>query len=233
MRYENALAAKTGLSPLSVNDRVQVTLLDADQEDPVSFLSRVEDISGPQISLGWPTSGGLRALLQDGDRLQVFFIKDAVYLMECRVIGRVLAPIPIVVVHCQAPVRKAQRRDYVRVSARVDVHLSARVVIFRRSREADPCTRIETSTFSISGAGFGIRHTAPLKPGSLYNAKFLLPDCEDPVGVNAQVVRCDSVVDTQNRTFYCIGFSFTRIKESDRRRIVSFVFRYQQNSLAP
>jgi c-di-GMP-binding flagellar brake protein YcgR len=233
MQQEITAAQAMKLFPLTINDRVQVTPIRPDEEDPVCLLSRVEDISGAQISLGWPTSGGIRAILREGDKLQVFFIKDAVYLMECTVLSRALSPVPVVVVGCQAPVRKAQRREYVRVSAKVDVHLSAKVVKFGKERHDDPVSYIDARTHSISGAGFAIRHNCAPDLHNLYEVKLSFPDCENPISANAEVVRCESEVNHLSQRTYNIGFAFTRIKESDRRRVVSFVFRTQQNSLVP
>jgi c-di-GMP-binding flagellar brake protein YcgR len=207
--------------------------MDTGEENPVSYLSRVEDISGLRISLGWPTSGGIRAPLHAGDRLQVFFIKDAVYLMECSVVDWKLLPIPLVIVECQSSVRKAQRREYVRVSAKVNVRLSARVVQFGRHLQDDPVGRIEAATLSLSGAGFGIRYPYAPIVGNVYDVRMSSVDFDEPIAANAQVVRCESAIDQQKQVFYSVGFAFTQIKEADRRRIVSFVFRYQQNSLVP
>jgi c-di-GMP-binding flagellar brake protein YcgR len=233
VQEQKVIQEEKELYPLSINDRVQVTLNDPGEENPVSFLSRVEDISGLRISLGWPTSEGIRAPLHPGDRLQVFLIKDAVYLMDCSVVGRVLSPIPLVLVQCQSSVRKAQRREYVRVSAKVKLYLSARVVKFGRHCQGDPVSRIETTTFSLSGAGFGIRYGFAPTIGNVYGVKMSSPEFEEPISANARVVRCESVEDQQSQVSYWVGFAFVGIKESDRRKIVSFVFRYQQTTIVP
>jgi c-di-GMP-binding flagellar brake protein YcgR len=153
--------------------------------------------------------------------------------MECTVLSSASLPVPIVVVDCQVPVRKAQRREYVRVSAKVEAHLSAKVVQFGTHSQDDPVNSIDARTFSISGAGFAIRHSCAPALHNFYEVKLSLPDCDAPIRANAQVVRCESDVNQQFQSTYSIGFAFTRIKESDRRRIVSFVFRTQQNSLVP
>ena len=225
-----------GLKPellLNINDRLQLIIKGTDEEVPTTYLSRVENICDGEITISWPTSRGIRAPVHDGDILSLFYTDThAVYLLDACVLRRLPEPIPLVVARAAGSVQRIQRREYVRVPAMVDVRLSARVITAKPSRDAEAGTDfITTRTLDISGGGFAINHAASPRTGTLYDVVLSVPTLDEPLKMTAKVVRSESAVDPVRGVYFRIGFAFIQVKESVRRQIVSYVFRFQQSRL--
>jgi c-di-GMP-binding flagellar brake protein YcgR len=218
---------------LRINDRLQVTIIGTDEEIPTTYLSRVEDHENGVSWIGWPTQSGIRAPLRDNDKLAITYIEDGgVFQVTGRVTRRVFEPLPLIGVVTEGSVQKVQRRDYVRVPAMLDIQLFARVVTAGAGPEEASTNLISTRTVNLSGGGFMINHSAPPRLGSIYETRLRLPIEKEPLKLTAKVVRCESNLDPVKGTYYSVGFAFVQLQENVRRRIVSYIFRLQQSSLA-
>jgi c-di-GMP-binding flagellar brake protein YcgR len=219
-------------TPLRINDRLQVIVLGTDEEVPTTYLSRVEDFADGAALIGWPTHAGIRAPLRENDRLSLTYVEEGgVYHLTGRVVQRVFEPLPLIRVLPDGQLERVQRREYVRVPAMLEVRLFSRVVTAATGDEEASVNLISTRTVNISGGGILIHHSAPPRPGSIYETKLWLPGDTEPLNITAKVVRSESVLDPVRGTYYAVGFAFLQIPEGVRRRIVNFVFRYQQSSL--
>jgi len=219
--------------PLQINDQLQITVKGTDEDVPTTYLSRVEDVKGSEISIGWPTNRGVRAPVHPGDVLCITYRAEAAVLAtDARIVTRELEPIPLLIVRTEGPVRRIQRREFVRVPAMVEVELKSRVAApFKpRAGELDP-NIIVARTTDISGGGFAIKYNAQPQVGTVYDVKLTLPEAHKALFVSAKVVRVESVIEA-DRKYYVSGFAFFQISEALRRQIISFVFRFQQHSLA-
>lgn len=231
---QESMARQTVEIPLHIKDRLQITIKGTDEEVPTTYHSRVENMSDGDIVIRWPTSRSIRAPVHDNDVLSMSFTKGTeVYSIDSRILKRALYPIPQIVIRCEGPIRKTQRRDYVRVPAMVNIHLSARLVTANpNDDERTNAYVVTTRTIDISGGGFNIHHAAPLQLGSLYNVKLTIPTLEKPLVLMAKVVRMEPAVNRMKETYYDVGFAFIQIDESIRRQIIKYVFRFQQTTLA-
>jgi len=220
--------------PLQIKDRLQITVKETDEEVPTTYHSRVENISDGDFVIRWPTSRSIRAPVHDNDVLCISFTKGTeVYSTDSRIVKRTLFPVPVIVIHCEGPVNKTQRRDYVRVPAMINIYLSARLITANANDdERISISVITTRTIDLSGGGFSIHNGAPLAIGSLYNVKLTIPTLEKPLSLIAKVVRMESAVNRMKETYYDVGFAFVQMDEAIRRQIVKYVFRFQQTSLA-
>jgi c-di-GMP-binding flagellar brake protein YcgR len=227
---QDMAGSPTGEPLLAINDRLQITVGGTDEEVPTTYLSRVENIAGEEYTIGWPTSRGIRAPVREDDVLTLSYAcANAVYSFDARIVQRILEPIALVVVCPQGPPRKIQRREDVRVPALVEVRLSARVVSVNPDRPKD-LNFIACRTVNLSGGGFAIHHAAAPLVGSIYQVRLAIPGQSEPVEMTAKVVRCESVMDPARGMHYEVGFAFIQVRESSRRHIVSFVFRFQQST---
>jgi c-di-GMP-binding flagellar brake protein YcgR len=220
-------------TPLRLKDRLQITIKGTAAEISTIYASRVENISGSDIVIRWPNLRGVRALLQDNNFLCILFTRGSeVFEIDARVLKLMAYPNSLVLVRCDGQPRKIQRRDYVRVPAMIDVHLTARLVKANATAEERAVYVITTTTVDISGGGFNIRHGMPLQMGSLYDLKMTIPTLEQSLSLTAKVVRMEPGFNRMNRTYYDIGFDFIRLDEKFRRQIIKYVFQFQQNALA-
>jgi c-di-GMP-binding flagellar brake protein YcgR len=219
-------------TPLRINDRLQVIVLGTDEEVPTTYLSRVEDFTDGVALIGWPTHAGIRAPLRENDRLSLTYVEESgVYRLTGRVVQRVFEPLPLIRVLPDGELERVQRREYVRVPAMLEVRLFARVVTTATGDEEASVNMISTRTVNISGGGILIHHSVSPKLGSIYETKLRLPGEKEPLQITAKVVRSESVLDPVRGTYYAVGFAFIQIPEGIRRRLVNFVFRFQQSSL--
>jgi c-di-GMP-binding flagellar brake protein YcgR len=218
--------------PIQINDRLQVILIGTDEEVPTTYLTRVEDLESDGFWIAWPTHAGIRATLRNQDRLSITFAEQGcVYRLTGRVIQRVFEPLPLIRVLPDEKAERVQRREFVRVPAMVEIRLFSLVTAEAKEEDAASVNLIATRTINISGGGFLIHHTAAPRLGSIYEVKFQLPTEKEPMKLRAKVVRCESVLDPLRGKYYAVGFAFIQIQEYMRRRIISFVFRFQQTSV--
>jgi len=219
--------------PLQLKDRLQITIQGTPEEISTTYVSRVENISGGNIAIRWPNSHGIRAPIQENSLLCILFIKGSeVFEVDARVVNLMLYPHALIVIRCEGQLRKTQRRDFVRVPAMLDVRLSARLVRATATGHERESYSIATTTVNLSGGGFSIHHDMPLQMGSLYNVNMAIPMLEQPLSVTAKVVRIEPALNRMNNTYYHVGFDFVQLEEPARRRIIKYVFRFQQNMLA-
>jgi hypothetical protein len=227
------MAQETVEVPLRLKDHLQITIKGTGDVIPTTYMSRVEKMSDGEIAIRWPAFRGVRAPIQDNNLLCMFFIKGSeAFTIDARVVKLILYPSPAIVVRCEGPLRKTQRRDFVRVPAMIDVRLSARLIVATASGDERASYIITTTTVDISGGGFNIHHCAPMPMGSIYDVKMKIPTLEQPLSLTAKVVRMEAALNSKNETYYDIGFLFIQIEEPIRRQIIKYVFRFQQNSLA-
>jgi c-di-GMP-binding flagellar brake protein YcgR len=218
---------------LQINDQIQATIKGTDEEIPTNYLSRVEDIKENDLIIGWPTHLGVRAPVRMGDVLSLFYhSRTAVMAFDARIVGKEQEPIPVLTVRVEGGVRRIQRREYVRVPAMVDVELrSTTVTTVKLEPGVADADFIVTRTINISGGGFAIKHTAHPRVGTEYDVTLKVPDVDKPILGAAKAVRVESFIEADRRVHVC-GFAFIRLNESLRRQIISYIFKFQQNSLS-
>lgn len=214
---------------LQINDLIQVRILDGEVRDP--YPSRVEDLTGDEMVIAWPTEKGMPLPVVAGQVVSVSFVHDGRYYgFDGTVRETTREPLPVLVLHVPVQPSRIERRDNVRVNVPVPVELTERVVSLSEYRSQGEQNVIRTVTVNISGGGFAIHHGTFIPVGTVFDAKLFLPDREDPVSIVAKVVRYS---DTPEGDQCQIGFAYSQVSEKVRSRIVRFVFAAQISELHP
>ena len=212
---------------VEVNDILQIKIVD--DPNSLSYRSRVEDIVGDWMIIGWPTSNGVLVPIHLNRPLSLSFVReDAAYLFVGVVQEREREPFPHLKVHLLGPRERLQRRQFFRV--RVPIWLEIKGA--RSFREnPDAVLYLKTHTYDLSGSGVAIRSETSIPVGTILEAKLLL-DQLPPLKATAKVVSSESIVTPDRKTLSHIGMSFVELKESQRTRLVCYVFRVQRQELA-
>ncbi len=214
---------------LQVNDLIQVRIPEGEVRDP--YPSRVEDRTGDELVIAWPTEKGTPLPVFAGQAISVSFVHDGkFYGFEGIVRATISEPLPVLVLHAPMQPSRIERRDNVRVSTPVPIELTERVVSLSDYRAQGEHTAIRAVTVNISGGGFAIHHASYIPVGTVFDVRLLLPDKEEPISVVAKVARCSEAPGVDQ---YRVGFSFSQVSEKVRSRIVRFVFAMQISELHP
>jgi c-di-GMP-binding flagellar brake protein YcgR len=217
--------------PLDINDVLQV--MTADAESPGLCESRVEELTETGLWISWPLEAGERIPISENQALTISFGGgQTAYAFDATVIATVLEPVALLAVRATSPLRSFQRRDDFRMRASARVELTAKVVKIAHFKHASrsPYQVITADTVNISGGGFTIQHSAPVPRGTVFDVALTLPgEHRQPLSLSAQLVRCTAVQDADSvSSMFDLGFSFVRISEAARARIVRFVFSAQR-----
>ena len=217
--------------PLEVHDALQV--MTADAESPCLCESRVEELTASELWISWPTDAGERIPINEQQALTISFgRRQMAYAFDAIVISTVVDPIALLVVRPSSPLRSFQRRDNFRMRSFARVELTAKVVKIAHFKHTSrsPYHVIRTETVNISAGGFTIHHSAPVPRGTVFDVTLTLPgERRQPLALSAKLVRCTAVQDADSvSSLFDLGFSFVRISEAARARIIRFVFSAQR-----
>jgi c-di-GMP-binding flagellar brake protein YcgR len=214
-------------SSMGINDLLQVEIVD--DPNPAVYQSRIEDIIEGKLVIAWPTSGGLRLLLHRDQILKFSFVRDGVpYAFRGLVDNTNPKPSPqITVILSSAVVRIQQRQDF-RIKCAIPVEI---VGTFEEDVwDAAPLMQVfRTKTLDLSAGGMAIQNAKPIPENTLLDVRIALPDDESAIRVTCRVVYCKHLIDTLMQ--YRIGMHFLELGESERARIVRFVYRTQLKGL--
>lgn len=213
--------------PLAVKDVVQVQ---AANSAPYCD-SRIEEITADEILIGWPVHAGERIRLREFQGIKIsFFHNQEVHEFDATVVDLTEDPVPLVSIRPSGAMRVVQRREDIRIRAHVSIELAARVVGLSLYKNLGARNvNIKSQTISLSAGGFSIRHATPILEGTVFEAKFTLPGEDDKVVTSAQVIRCtESRGPGASDSAFDVGFTFTRLGQAARARIVRFIFALQR-----
>ena len=210
-----------------VNELLQVSFMDG--KSAHGYSSRVEDLDGTKICIAWPTENGLRVPVRAGEEVFLSFTReDAAYGVRAKVEKTVNEPLPVVVVEPVGSVARTQRRDFVRVSASIPVEM---IGVPGPSEETPVVLLIKTRTLDLSGGGFSVYYKDAVPTGTIFETRFILPGTPDEFHVRAKLVRCERREDAQRNRIHRLGLMFLDMPESNRSRIVRFVFGVQKSAV--
>ena len=212
--------------PLRVDDVIWVRIGEADERIP--WESSVEGIAADEMLIRWPTAGGDRIPIVEHQQLTISFVRSqTAYEFEAKVLNKSEDPLALLAVRPTSSTRTIQRRNDLRVRAPVPVVLEANVVGINSYRTTHRGVGpIRASTETISGGGFAILHSDPIRPGTQVTARLTLPgENRQPLNAVARVVHCEALAAPEDEDGqFQVGFEFIRISEAARSRIVRFVF---------
>jgi len=208
---------------VSVNDALQVRR--AGDPETETYHSRIQGVSQGRLSIAWPTSRGVPMVVQPGQVLDFHIVRDGALenfggLVEEATPG----PLALISVFAVSPIRKIQRRQYVRVKCLMPVEISG-VAAGQIGTEASAETAIQTVSSDISAGGISFRHARRFPEGSRATLRLSLPDGRPDLVVPCMVVYSKFV--SERRTLYRTALRFIGLSESERSRIIRFVYRTQ------
>ncbi|HAA90261.1 MAG: Type IV pilus assembly PilZ [Thermoanaerobacterales bacterium 50_218] len=206
---------------LKINQKVEVQIPDGSYKG--NYSSRVEEIHPDgSIVLAAPFKRGVLIPLRKGDTVIVnFWGQTAGYSFTTAVLETNYQDVPMIRVAAPSTVRRIQRRNFVRVPAWIPLVFSV------SSDSDDPSEKkiYRTETVNVSGGGLLIKSPFKLSEGVCLEMEIHLPK-RGPVNARGQVVRVEEK--REQSPMYLIGVAFTEIAETDRTKIINFVFEKQR-----
>lgn len=197
---------------LKVN--LNIEILHGDKE----WRTRVEELRPGQVVVADPFPGS--APLELGTPLQVIFGNSrGIFRFDTEVLYRFDRPLPILILKAPTDFWRIQRRRFFRL----DVHLPVRFALDPSGNTSDLSELThEGVTENLSAGGLLLVCRLDIQEGQLLVVRFELPD--GPLQLEA-VVR-QAFGESEGR--YRIGLEFLHPVESDRDRIISFLFAEQR-----
>ncbi|SEN42222.1 c-di-GMP-binding flagellar brake protein YcgR, contains PilZNR and PilZ domains [Amphibacillus marinus] len=187
-----------------------------------NYKCRISDFKGHTLYIDYPinTLTGHSDIFARGDQLVAYFItpNQGVYRFVTVIKGRKKDKIPLLLLHFdQSKLEKVQRRDYVRVTASLDI------AVQDPSQKIDP---FHTVTSDISGGGVAIYvpDDRIFYEGMKVNVVIVLRANQtsfDYIYADANVIRTQSV---KHASIFKLSLAFNSIAEKDRQRIIHFCF---------
>jgi c-di-GMP-binding flagellar brake protein YcgR len=214
-------------SYMSVNELLQVRI--SDDANATTHYSRINDIANGKLLIGWPTNGGIRLLVHRDQTLDFSFMKDGVPYSFTGIIDETsLTPLPQITLILSSAVMRIQRRQNFRIKCLIPVEIVGSVNEDLRD-ETLSALSIQTATYDLSASGIAIRYPKRIPEGSLVEVKLALPDDGPNIKAPCRVVYSEEFAETSK--LYHTGIHYLVMSESERARIVRFVYRMQLKGL--
>lgn len=208
---------------VKVNQKVELEILDGPGKGVYS--SRIEEVFPDRLAIAWPTAGGLPVEARVGTRVRVDCLAErAINRLWTEVVGRELAPVPVLLVDRRAKSIRIQRRQFVRLDVSVGVKFG---ILWAPDPFDGPTPLIfEGRTRDLSGGGILLITEIRLVPTTQLDMVINLPSKR--ISAVGEVVMIQKVETEQDGNRYWTGIRFIGIEERDRDAIVKFIFREQR-----
>jgi len=205
--------------PLKVNQPVEIEL---PGNSKFSYRSRVEEIFRSKLTLAAPLKKGQIVSLSVGTTVEVSYTDQmAIYTFESQVISQNTNTPPTVTLGEPYNLRRTQRRNFVRL----DVGLS--IVFTQIDDDSKPMGEtFSGTTVDLSGGGAMFVCNTLLKHGVILDIAIYFSK-NDSVKALGRVVRFTEKP-SHTKQKYSVGLEFTVIEESERDKIIRFIFNRQR-----
>lgn len=207
-------------SYLSINTKILVNVLSGSYKGV--YDSRIEDIEKNSIKITIPTQKGIPFPILPGTKIEVSFLTElGRFSFESTVKGRVKEKIPLIEIDYPKYLIRHEFRNYFRVETRLKIKFSI-LSFFEENGAPEIGKRDYVGIIKdISGGGARITTDAPLEIGDILELDIL-----EELGTKNEIV--SRVVHIYNKNDLTeAGIEFLLIKESDRDKIVKYVFQRQ------
>lgn len=190
-------------------------------EDNSKFRSKIIDASEGSIMIDYPTDNetGRTVYLMDGTELTVTFTDEEKmsYVFQTEVRGRIVRGVPMLKLSYQGTdkLEKIQRREYVRISAMIDVAVKTEAGTFQ----------LVTEDVSAGGIALNISETPCIDEDDIVQLLIVLPFIQRDikyVHAEGKVIR---IWNDKNKTI--ASLEFLDISPADRQQIIQFCFERQ------
>lgn len=207
---------------VTVNELLEIQFVD--DPDTVTYYSRVNDISAGRLVIAWPTHAGIRMLVHRDQILKFYFKYGGVPHRFTGLVDEVNPRrLPQIALIPSSPITRVQRRQNFRIKCAIPVEIAGSI---RDPKDGSVSPlNLQTVTADLSAGGIAIKHTKMIPEDTPVEIKLLLPDSVKPIKLPCRVVYCN--YDSESLTTYRMGLCYLAINESERARIVRFVYRTQ------
>ena len=216
------------LSSLSaINEVLQVKMLDG--EDGSNYYSRINDISDSRLIITWPTRNGIRLLARRDQMLEFSFLRDGTpYAFDGLVDETDPGPQSQIAIIVSSAVTRIQRRKNFRVKCLVPVEITGE---YKDDPADDRSVMhiIGTNTYDLSASGFSVLHEKHIPVDAILESALSLPDKGSLIKIPCKVIYSERRA--ENAVQYRMGILFLQLSETERVRIVRFVYRTQLKRL--
>ncbi len=214
-------------SYLGINEPLQVQI--AEDTNPATYSSRINDISEGRLVIAWPTNGGIRLLVHRDQMLDFAFVRDGTAYSFTGLVDETHSePLPQITVILSSAVMRVQRRQNFRIKCLIPVEIVGSIKENVRDETTTPLD-IRTTTYDLSASGIAIRYPKRIPEGTLLEIKLGLPDNGPAIKAPCRVIYSENL--TENVTQYRTGIHYLAITECERARIVRYVYRTQLKGL--
>jgi c-di-GMP-binding flagellar brake protein YcgR len=213
---------------IAVNELLQVRFLD--DPNTATYYSRISDVSEGRLIIAWPTHAGIRLLAHRDQILDFYFTRDDVPHEFTGMVDETHAdPLPQITIIMSSAITRVQRRQNFRIKALIPIEITG---AFGNSHDGSTeVLSIKTVTSDLSASGIAIRHAKLIPEGTTLEVKLAMPDNAPIIKVPCQVMH--SEVPAENQNLYRTGLRYLAISESEKARIVRYVYRMQLKGLHP
>jgi c-di-GMP-binding flagellar brake protein YcgR len=214
-------------SHLSINDILQVRA--REDNNSVTYYSRVDDIVDGKLVIAWPTHGGIRLIVRRDQILDFSYTRDGIPSAFMGLIDETsVDPIPLLNIIVSSEIIHVQRRQNVRIKCLIPLEITASIKEHPQD-EAESPLYIQTTTYDLSASGLSILHRKKLPERSLIEIKLRLPDDKPAIKAPCCIIYSEEFAKTTK--LYRTGLRYLTISEAERARIVRFVYRTQLTHL--
>lgn len=205
--------------PIKINQPIELEL---PNDALKQYRSRAKSLSEERMVVIVPVKGSSRVAMDHGQKVKVIYTdSSAVYVFFTTVVSLDNDDAETVTLGKPYDMRKIQRRNFVRLDTRVKV-LFCRLDN-RFERKGSPG---EGVSVDISGGGMMFMCDEVLSSGDVLDAEVFLGQSEKVRAIGRVVRFTENPPKTKMK--YSVGFEFTVIEESERDKIIRFIFNQQR-----
>ncbi len=207
----------------AINESLQVRV--PDSEASGGYYSRIDDISEGRLVVAWPTRRGMRLPVHRDQILDFSFLRGGVpYTFTGLVDETRLGPPALLTVIVTSPVMQVQRRQNFRIKCLVPVEIRGSFKV-DSSKDSLSAIEIKTATYDLSASGMGLLHAKRIPEETHLDVRMRLPDGGPALKIPCRVVYSENL--PGNTAQHRMGISYLSLTESERARIVRYIYRTQ------
>ena len=207
---------------VSVSELLEVRVMEG--SDGVTYYSRVNDIVGEKLVIAWPTHRGMRLILHPDEPLDFYLVRNEVPHKFTGLVHKMnSSPVPQITIITNSAITRVQRRQNFRIKCLLPVEVDGTVQFARDDSPTHLAFR--TVTCDLSASGMVIRYQKMIPEDSLVEIKLQLPDGGPAIRIPCRAVYSETR--GESPSLYRTGLLFLAINESERARIVRFIYRTQ------
>lgn len=191
-----------------------------------AYISKITNVNEKTFYMLHPTDNGKKLHVNVGMKLEfVYIIDSGKYSFSSTVLSVLPDNVDLVEMEMPSYLDRLELRKFFRVDMMksITVYLVEEKVIAGGKHIFEKGDFTPMTCTDLSGGGMKLTSTVKVEPDSILEVDLSSIDSHLPSNVMAKVVRS---VDNNDET-YTLGIMFTSLTESDRDKIIKFVFQRQ------